>query len=295
MSVSADGVSFAFNPWAGSRLLRSYCEEFRIVFSPKQVGSAVFVIVAVSMLGTMSPAGAVSKPRPLEILVSNDDGVGAPGITALADALKKLPNVHITVSAPLTNQSGVGGKTSPGYPTGGLALMRNGDRATAVNGYPADSVIYALQHLYKKRKPDVVVTGANLGQNLGANTDASGTVGAARAAAQRGIPALAVSADLASPDYATAAKLAADWVTEHRNELTTPKKAGSAVLLQSLNVPTCPGGNIRGIAETTVSPSSDHALDSADCASTLPQPTDDITAYTNGFASLSTPSLTPAT
>jgi 5'-nucleotidase len=251
-------------------------------------------IVAAAFLAlTVAPANAASKPVPLQILVSNDDGVGAPGIAALVDALKKLPSVKVTVSAPATNQSGTGGKTSPGYPTGGPATMQNGDQAIAVSGTPADSVNYALDHGLVK--PNVVVSGVNLGQNLGSNTDLSGTVGAARAAAQRGVPALAVSADLASPDFPTAAKLAATWVAQHRQQLAKKqKKSGSAVLLQSLNVPTCPAGTLRGVVDTTVATTNDHSLEPGNCASTMAQPADDITAYINGFASLSSPTVKPA-
>ena len=229
----------------------------------------VSAMLALAVLGvTLSGAGAATKKAPrLEILVSNDDGVTAEGIAVLTDELRKLPRVNVTVSAPATNQTGAGGKTTVGTVSASPAFTSTGYAATAVQGYPADSVNYAIDNVLKKT-PNVIVSGVNIGQNLGTITDASGTVGAARAAAQRGIPALAVSANLRTPDYATAAKLAAEWVQDHRAELG--KKPKTPVLLESLNVPTCPGGAIRGIAKTTVATTSENALLDANSASTVP-------------------------
>jgi len=243
--------------------------------------------------GVVTPAGAATKKPPrLEIMVSNDDGVGAEGIATLVEALRELPNVKVTVVAPAAQQSGTGGKTTDGAVTAANATTATGYPAVAVDGFPADSVIYGLDNVVKK-KPNVVLTGINEGQNLGGVTDLSGTIGAARAAAARGIPSLAVSANVNAPDYETAAELAVDWVKAHRAELA--KKPKSPVLLEALNVPTCTTGELRGVAKTTVSTSTINALADANCASTTPKPTDDIGAYVSGYASLSKPPLTPAT
>jgi 5'-nucleotidase len=263
--------------------------------STRRARSAAALLVLALVAGTagaVSSAEAASKKQPkLEILVSNDDGVGAEGIAVLVDTLRKLRNVKVTVAAPATNQTGAGGKTTDGEVTANPATTATGYEATAVNGFPADSVNYALDHVVSKT-PNVVVSGVNEGQNLGGFTDVSGTVGAARAAVARGIPALAVSAALDDPDYPTASKLAADWIRQHRVELS--KKPKSPVLLESLNVPTCPNGTLRGVATTTVATATDHAFDPVNCASTIAKPADDITAYINGFASLAKPSPTPA-
>jgi len=82
--------------------------------------------------------------QPLEILVVNDDGYSAAGIDAVVEGLRTLPGVHIDVVAPATNQSGSGDKTTPGGVTAFAAQTQSGYPATAVNGYPADSVLYAL-------------------------------------------------------------------------------------------------------------------------------------------------------
>jgi 5'-nucleotidase len=255
--------------------------------------AALFALALVAgTVGATTPVDAASKKQAkLEILVSNDDGVGAEGIAVLVDTLRKMPNVKVTVVAPATQQSGTGGKTTDGEVTASAATTATGYKATSVNGFPADSVNYGLDHVVTKT-PNLVVSGTNEGQNLGGFTDSSGTVGAARAAAARGIPALAVSANISEPDYATAAKLAADWVKQHRAALA--KKPKSPVLLEALNVPTCPDGTLRGVAKTSVATSTDHAFDPVNCASTVTKPADDITAYINGYASLSKPPLAPA-
>ena len=94
-------------------------------------------------------------------------------------------------------------------------------------------------------RPDLVISGANAGQNLGPVLDISGTVGAARAAAQQGIPALAVSAGFGDPiDYASAVDAAISWLRDHRDALLAPHDPPTSVA--NLNVPTCAVGAVRG-------------------------------------------------
>jgi 5'-nucleotidase len=195
-----------------------------------------------------SSAGAVAAgdTTPLRILVTNDDGVAAPGLAVLVDALQALPHVEVTVVAPATNQSGVGDKYSTTPITVAPATTANGDAATAVAGTPADSVLYAIQ-VAMPQPPHVVVSGTNFGQNLGDITSVSGTVGAARWANRLGVPAVAVSAgfgtDIAA-SYATGAAFAAGWLsyfrTTYLDETTVPRTL-------NVNVPTCGVGGLRGI------------------------------------------------
>src|SRR5215218_5547180 len=139
----------------------------------------------------LSPAAqAKTKTQELRVLVSNDDGVKAPGIDALVKGLRKLSKVKVTVVAPAENQSGTGGKTTPGAVKATRTTTKSGYPAIAVKGYPADSVNYALSKVVKKSQIDLVIAGINSGANLGPFVDLSGTVGAARAAAQKGLPAL---------------------------------------------------------------------------------------------------------
>jgi 5'-nucleotidase len=163
-------------------------------------------------------------------------------------------------------------KTASGYP------------ATSVVGKPADAVIAALEALHLQ--PDVVISGTNLGQNFGPFSKLSGTVGAALTAARRGIPALASSADLKSPDFRSASRLVVDWVKQHRAELLSGKAAATVT---SLNVPTCPGGPRGVVDEPTATDFGDRKPTDVDCASTTDKASfgDDVDAYLNGYAALS--------
>jgi len=253
-------------------------------------GRAVALVVA-TMAALVLCAGpsAAAKPKvqPITVLVTNDDGVSAPGIDALTQALRALPKTKVVVVAPATNQTGAGGKTTEGTVPGAAAKTAGGYEATAVQGTPADSVNYALDTL--GLKPTVTVSGANIGQNLGPVVDASGTVGAARQSAKRGVPALAVSAQIGTPDYPLATKLAADWVTKHRASLAKAAKARTRPALtsiDSLNVPTCPGSKIRGVYATTPAPpgTPDAVSSTINCTSTATSYPNDVAAFNDGWA-----------
>jgi 5'-nucleotidase len=182
--------------------------------------------------------------EPLLILVTNDDGVGAEGIAVLVDALATLPEVELEVVAPAEQQSGTGGSATDGPLTATDAETASGVEAVAVDGFPADTVRYAIDDL--GIEPDLVIAGINEGQNLGPVVELSGTVGAARAALARGIPALASSAgEGESPDYESVAEVVLDWVTENRASL-----AADPTEVVSINGPTCGVGEIRGVLET---------------------------------------------
>ncbi len=170
-------------------------------------------------------SSSASAPEPLTILVTNDDGYAAPGIDAVATALARLPKVKVVVVAPAENKSGTGSSTTPGALTTTEGETSSGLPATAVEGFPADAVRYAYETL--DVRPDVVVSGINAGQNLGAITDISGTVGAAKAAATRGTPAIAASQGTGEEyQYGVGAQLVVRWVRAHRAQLA----AGTAVV-----------------------------------------------------------------
>src|SRR5262249_28068941 len=154
---------------------------------------AVGVVASVGALGACGGGGSSSSSssttkatgattaKELTILVTNDDGFAADGIDAVTQALVKLPNTKVTVVAPTANQSGTDGRTLPVTPAASAQKTKSGYPATAVEGYPADAVNYALTKVYKT-PPDLVVSGINLGQNIGPSAAVSGTVGAAKAA-----------------------------------------------------------------------------------------------------------------
>jgi 5'-nucleotidase len=232
------------------------------------------------------PTAPQASGQVLRVLVTNDDGVQAPGIAVLVDALRALPNTQVTVVAPSQNRSGTGGKVSEGSVSTSGTTTLGGYPATAVEGFPADAVAVALGE--NGPQPDVVVSGVNDGANLGPVTAISGTVGAARAAAEAGIPSLAVSQGKGSPaDFANGARLAVLWVEQHREQLLA--RDMDVIGVVSLNVPTCTNGTVHGVKEVPPAESvagSDAAPDCSAATQTV-DPADDVQAYLNGWASQS--------
>lgn len=124
------------------------------------------------------------------ILVSNDDGYRALGLTTLAQALRE--HFRVVICAPDNEQSASSHALSLNRP---LRVQEHGEGVFSVDGTPADSVYIALnEKSVLVERPDLVVSGLNHGLNLGQDVFYSGTVAAAREAALQGIPALAVSA-----------------------------------------------------------------------------------------------------
>jgi 5'-nucleotidase len=237
-------------------------------------------------------AGAASKPATtLTILVTNDDGVTAPGINATVQALTALPHTKVTVVAPLTNQSGTGPKVTGGPLTVTDATTAGGYPAKAVAGYPADTVIWAIDDHGVSQRPDLVVSGINLGENIGPLASLSGTVGAAETGLARGIPALAVSQGVdngAAPDFPEGAKYLVAWVQSHRKALLAAKKGTAAKANGNLNVPTCATGHVRGPVNVAVGATlTGYSIGTVDCSSTATKPKTDVQAFVEGFASLS--------
>ena len=130
----------------------------------------------------------------MRILLSNDDGYEAPGLLALAKAL--APGNELHICAPAEERSGAGhGLTL----RGGLVwqhAVRHGELPGVpreyVHGTPADAVKFALEHIYRGVKFDLVVSGINSVLNLGTDTVYSGTFGAAEEGTLLGVPSMAV-------------------------------------------------------------------------------------------------------
>jgi 5'-nucleotidase len=241
--------------------------------------------------GGTPPSAAPSK---LTILVTNDDGYSAPGIDAMVQALVALPGVQVTVVAPLKNQSGTGGKTTPGALHASHLKTASGYAATAVNGYPADAVRYALNTEFSS-PPDLVVSGINNGQNVGPFIAISGTIGAAKAAAVAGIPAIAVSAGLGNPpDFADAAQIVVSWIGAHSSEYGGAKQTNAQVI--NINVPTCTTGSLRGRKQVPAAVGLDgRNITTVDCESTVTKPADDVAAFLDGFTAITSLDNTGAT
>ena len=125
------------------------------------------------------------------ILITNDDGVSSSGLLAAYESVKGLGEV--TIVAPATQQSAVGRSMTLFNPLRLTRLKINGTTAYSVSGTPTDAVIIGM-FVAMKKKPDLVISGFNIGENL--STEAattSGTIGAALEAAGQGVPAIAVS------------------------------------------------------------------------------------------------------
>ncbi|MCE9630121.1 MAG: 5'/3'-nucleotidase SurE [Planctomycetia bacterium] len=179
-------------------------------------------------------------------LVTNDDGLFAPGIAALADALRSLGDVSVV--APATEQSGVGHAITFLTPLTAKEIF-DGDRRRgwAVDGSPADAVKLGIAE-FCPRRPDLVVSGINSGLNAGINVLYSGTVAAAIEGAFFGITSIAVSLEWDEhANYARAAEIAIDVI---RGLLDRKPAAGS---LFNINIPT---RALHGPAELRVVPMS---------------------------------------
>lgn len=183
----------------------------------------------------------------MHILVTNDDGVTAPGILALATTLRRLGQV--TVVAPDRNWSASGHVKTMHRPLRVRPIdLGDGIRALTTDGAPSDCVALAVLGLVEPAI-DVVVSGINPHANLGHDVTYSGTVTAAMEAAIAGLPGLAVSLDTPEDahdpvDYSTAAEVATRLTHQ---VLSRPLPHG---LLLNVNVPYGPIDSIRGVAVT---------------------------------------------
>jgi 5'-nucleotidase len=165
----------------------------------------------------------------VRVLLSNDDGVHAPGIEALAAAFE---GDEVWIVAPDREQSASSHAISLHRP---LRMHQLGPRRFAVDGTPTDAVYMGLNHVLRDGRPDLVVSGVNHGPNLGNDVLYSGTVAAAMEAALLGVHAVAVS--LAAPpphDFAHAARFG---VALARQIMARPPPAP---LLLNVNVPPGP-------------------------------------------------------
>ena len=184
------------------------------------------------------------------ILLTNDDGYQAPGITALYDALIKA-NHDVILVAPATQQSG----SSASITSSGIALTQHSERIYSVTGKPADAVLVGLSEFFKEDPPDLVISGANFGQNSGRDAMISGTVGAAVMANSRGIPAIAISVEInfreleqRFPSTLAAMPGAADFVVGLLAEDVNLEK--NTIL--NINYPARQPEDIQGVKATTL-------------------------------------------
>jgi len=175
----------------------------------------------------------------MKILVSNDDGVTAPGIRALSEALSAVAEV-LTV-APDRNCSGASNSLTLTNP---LRINKLDNGYVSVNGTPTDCVHLAIRELYEG-EPDMVVSGINAGANMGDDTLYSGTVAAAMEGRFLGLPAVAVSlVGREFTHYDTAAAYAVKII------MGLKKHPIASDQILNINVPDLPLDEIKGIRVT---------------------------------------------
>jgi len=179
----------------------------------------------------------------MNVLISNDDGIAAPGIHALVKEIRKIGDV--TVVAPDKQQSAAGHSITMNYPLRMVPFQRDGELfGYAVDGTPADAVKLGVRFLLKKR-PDLVISGINHGSNTAVNILYSGTVSAATEGTVLGIPSFAVSlTTYDEPDFSYAARFAA------RLAAIVAKRGLPAGTLLNVNVPAVPEQEIAGVRIT---------------------------------------------
>jgi 5'-nucleotidase len=197
-----------------------------------------------------SEAISVNRSRPynnnfrkwnaMHLLISNDDGISAPGIQVLSDRMRSLGKV--TIVAPDQNRSGASNSLTLDSP---VRLNKTAARTWSVSGTPTDCVHIALTGLLKK-DPDMVVSGINAGANLGDDVIYSGTVAAAMEGRFLGLPAIAVSLVFSDrpQHYSSAAEAVAKLVERLQKD---PLPADTIL---NINVPDLPWSDIRGFEVT---------------------------------------------
>lgn len=179
----------------------------------------------------------------MDILLTNDDGIDSPGLHALAAALKSCGNLYVI--APSSNRSAVGHGITVGRPLLVEEVsLPDGQLAHSTDGTPSDCVRLAALGLIKI-KPDLVVSGINMGENLGDDITYSGTVSAALEGVINGIPSIAVSMVSRSGfRFETAAEFTAKLVA-----FLSDRKLEKHTFL-NINVPNLMKDEIRGVEVT---------------------------------------------
>lgn len=184
-----------------------------------------------------------SKPR---ILLTNDDGIDAPGLACLEAITESLAE-DVWVSAPLTEQSGASRKITFVEP---IIIQKRGPKRFAVAGTPSDACFLGLHDLVEGQVPDLVLSGVNRGQNLADDVTVSGTIAAAFQAMKMNVPAVALSQTLAN------------FTDQSRAVFDTAKALGPDVLKRvlragwpkdvvlNINFPACAPEKVKGVHVT---------------------------------------------
>ncbi|TFG48881.1 MAG: 5'/3'-nucleotidase SurE [Gemmatimonadales bacterium] len=180
----------------------------------------------------------------MQILISNDDGILAPGLALLADVCQTVGQV--TVVAPDREQSGTSHSLTMHRP---LRPARRPDGSYQVDGTPTDCVLLALNALMAER-PAFVFSGVNQGQNMGEDVLYSGTVAAAMEAVALGVPGVAVSFAGPMNDLETLASYR-DMLTRLVGRIVRVEDFPAETLL-NINLPPCGAAAVKGVKVTSL-------------------------------------------
>ncbi|MFV3076948.1 5'/3'-nucleotidase SurE [Niveispirillum fermenti] len=175
------------------------------------------------------------------ILISNDDGIHAPGLAVLEKIARQLTD-DVWVVAPELEQSGASHSLTMHRP---LRLRELGPRRFAVDGTPTDCVLLAINHLLADKRPTLVLSGINHGSNLGEDVTYSGTVACAMEATLLGVRAIAMSQRLPQdgpPNWAVAEAYGADVVRKIMSMADWPR-----LVLMNVNYPDRAVADVTGI------------------------------------------------
>ena len=187
----------------------------------------------------------------MRILITNDDGISAPGLEVLHAIAQEVagPEGEIWTVAPAFEQSGVGHKISYTHPT---MIVKQSERRFAAEGAPADCVLAGLYDVLKDGKPDLILSGVNRGNNSAENVLYSGTIGAAMEGALQGVRSIALSqfygplnADLEQP-FEAAAAYGAEVVRKLLKEGIWNDDADYRIFY-NVNFPPIPAADVKGI------------------------------------------------
>lgn len=179
--------------------------------------------------------------RPLRVLLTNDDGIDAPGLAVLREIAASFTD-DVFVVAPETNQSGTSHALTIRRP---LRARRIAEREWAIDGTPTDCVMLALQGLLPDEpRVDLVLSGVNRGANVAEDVTYSGTIGAAMEASLFHIPAIALSQVYIDIDTVpwSAARVHGPTVVQQLIEIGWPSN-----VVQSVNFPACEASDVRGV------------------------------------------------
>jgi 5'-nucleotidase len=229
-------------------------ESFRNLHNFWARGCVFLLLVGLTLFAPLADTGTrrnaadpAQPPAPrLKVLITNDDGIEAPGIVALAREISKI--AEVTVAAPSQGASGMSQSKTSGDAIFVVEAVKDGVKWYGIRATPATCVRLALESLLSG-KPDIVLSGINRGENLGLITFYSATLGAAREAVFSGFTAVALNLESGPDmDYSIGAEFAAALI---QILAKNPVKTG---LFLNVNFPNLPRDRIKGTMIVPVDP-----------------------------------------